>query len=871
MRFLHPEYLVILALLWVAVRLGYLLRPISGTLWRRASYVVTALLVLAASRLQISTGEVPLAVMFVLDRSDSMAANSGRALEQVNGLASEIGRNDRAGLVVFGASAVLERGLASTLSIPETSSTIAASGTNIEAALRLAKSTLSAEGAGRIVLISDGHETAGSALAEAVRGGSGRIPIDVVLPSDREDGVRSLRVLNVAAPATVRRGEPLSVDVALQGPPGARVEVLLFRDGEAPVRRDIVLSETGYESVTFFDQLQRAGVVSYRASLRALDADPGAFFADDGRDAAGAVVSVSGQSNVLYISGAQGLLTSLLTANDFAVTELRPSSAPRSPRAMDGYDAVVLEDVPATALDSSQLSILAQHVEQRGAGLLVLGSQRSLEAATVMESPLGQILPVDLRPRSGRRAPGMALVLVFDKSGSMADRVGGVPKIELARQALAKVVDVVPATDALGVIAFDALPVEIASLGAGHDGRLLDERVRTIEPGGSTAIAPAVELARGWLAGPAGTAFQRRHVLLLSDGRSNAGDVAQLEAIVRRQDFELSVVALGADSDRALLTRLAQATGGRAYFPDNLRELPLIVAREAERVASGRVVEEPFVLRMAAHPVLAGITLEDRPRINGYVVGALKQTAENILTSHLEDPILAGWRVGLGRVAVYTADLHGPWSARMRAWNGAPGLWVASMRWLSKQADNATLEASFVEAGDQMHLVLGAQDPAGGSVNLLDSRARVRTPDGRSLDTTLVQSAPGEYSASIPLGEPGPYLVDFSAREPDTRGEHQLLRGFYWSTNAEHRSQGIDRANLAALAGATNGRVLGPGQSPFDQERQRAYVDTWPWLTTAALLLFVADILLRRITLSTFVASFVRRRRTSARLYKDAA
>ncbi len=58
----------------------------------------------------------------------------------------------------------------------------------------------------------------------------------------------------------------------------------------------------------------------------------------------------------------------------------------------------------------------------------------------------------------------MSFVLVFDKSGSMADLAGGVPKIELARQSVMKVLDVIPPSDPFGVIAFDAAPTIVAPL-----------------------------------------------------------------------------------------------------------------------------------------------------------------------------------------------------------------------------------------------------------------------------------------------------------------------------------------------------------------------------------------------------------------------
>jgi len=116
-------------------------------------------------------------------------------------------------------------------------------------------------------------------------------------------------------------------------------------------------------------------------------------------------------------------------------------------------------------------------------------------------------------------------------------------------------------------------------------------------------------------------------------------------------------VAIGANADRELLGQLAQSTGGRAYFPADVAELPLLVSREAARSRSGMVVEERFTLRGAPHPILGGIDRGALPQLGGYVVSAAKPTATSILTSHLDDPILAVWRAGLGRVAVFTGDL----------------------------------------------------------------------------------------------------------------------------------------------------------------------------------------------------------------------
>jgi Mg-chelatase subunit ChlD len=853
MRFLQPEYLALsVVLLWFW-------RTSGSRQTRGIRCLIALLLVLSVSQLQIYGSKAPRSVLFVLDSSDSMAGFSGGALTRVNELATAMQPDDRAGLVVFGTQPVVERRLESRLAPSRITSQIVGSGSNIEAALRLARSALPPVGDRRIVLVSDGRETAGNAAAEAALSASEGIPIDVALPERTARGEQPPTLSHLSAPSAVRINEPFAVATEVEGTPGARIEVLLTRNGEAQASQQVIVPQVGQANVAFSDQQRQAGAYVYRATVRQLEGKVEAQDYEEQPSGVGAVVSVAGESRVLYVSSSRGLLTSVLVANNFRVTEVPPSSVPRSLKALDGYDAIVLDDVPPSALDAGQTSAIAGHVERQGAGLLMLGGPKSLEAAGIMEGPLGPLLPIDLRPRSGQRAPAVAMVLIFDKSGSMADQVAGVSKIELARQAVTKVFDVFPATDAIGVIAFDASPVPIAELASGHDAVVIGDRLRRLQPGGATAIAPAMQLARDWLRRPGVAAFSKRHVLLVSDGRSSPADAARLEASVPEQGFELSVVALGADSDRTFLARLASLTGGRSFFPEDLRELPLIVAREAARVAGGQIVEEPFVARAMPHPIVAGLDRDRMPRLGGYVVSASKPMSETVLRSHLDDPILSGWRAGLGKVAVFTADLRGAWSSQLRAWSQNNLLWVQSMRWLMRQTDDGALDARFADNNGQMRLTLDAEDTDGRLLNRLESSVNVQTPSGEPLEIRLRNFAPGQYVAEIPLNDPGPYIVAITARDPDRHVEHRVLRGFYWSADAERR-HGIDRATLARLAAAGGGRVLESGQNPFADTRSPDYFDIWPWLTTAALLLFVGDIVSRHGLFMTLMASWLRKR-----------
>ena len=89
-----------------------------------------------------------------------------------------------------------------------------------------------------------------------------------------------------------------------------------------------------------------------------------------------------------------------------------------------------------------------------------------------------------------------------------------------------------------------------------------------------------------------------------------------------------------------------------------------------------------FDARLGPHPLARG--LNGGPRLGGYVVTAPRPGTDVVMRSHLDDPVLAVGRRGLGRVAVYTGDLHSPWSAGLAAMACFGALVARTMRWVSR-------------------------------------------------------------------------------------------------------------------------------------------------------------------------------------------
>jgi Ca-activated chloride channel family protein len=737
--------------------------------------------------------------------------------------------------VVFANTAAVEQPLERRLDAARFAYDVGGVDTNISQALQVARTVAHrsrADSGSRIVLISDGLATQGDFRIEAAHAAAEGIAIDVS-PPPADDSSLSPVVTGVHITPVAKIMEPVRLSADLRGAPRATVDVELVSESGRQLRR-AQFSERGTVSVAFEVTHQTAGAYTYRVIARDPATDIGAA------SEAGGVVVVTGKPRVLYVGESSDLVTGAL-GSGFDVSRLEAANLGRLPTNASAYDAVILDDISPETFDDATLgAALVRYVEQQAGGLLVLGSPRSLQAGLPSEHGMRHLLPVDLRPRRGERAPAAALLVVFDRSGSMADHVGGVPKIEFARQAVARALESVTGSDLVGVIAFNDTPADVIPVSPAHGVTDVSARLRDIVPGGPTAITPALERAAARLRSlPSET---RKHVLLLSDGRTSSADATRAQALVRNAGFELTAVALGGDTDQGLLSSLAEATGGRAYFPEDIRELPSVLAREASRVAGGGIVAESFVPQTTPHPILSGLTLQPLPRLGGYVATSLKSGAVAPVRSHLYDPILGLWNVGLGRAGVYTADLHASWSRALVTSPQYPQLLRQTIRWLSRRTVDSNLYAHVSQASDgRLRIDIDATDGGDAPRADLNVRAVISSPAGNQLQVPIPESEPGRYQTFVPANAPGAYLMTISADDRAGTFSATTLRGVYVSAEREYQRADVDRAALEALAKDTGGRVLAPGQSAFDAARPRRYRDMQGAFVLAALFLFMGE------------------------------
>ena len=167
--------------------------------------------------------------------------------------------------------------------------------------------------------------------------------------------------------------------------------------------------------------------------------------------------------------------------------------------------------------------------------------------------------------------------LLIDASNSIRDRF--LFEQRAASEFLRQVVR--PQTDRAFVLAFD----EVTDITQDYTNDLdkLAKGVKVIRPGGGTAMWDAVYLAsrdklmKEHADSPSGTV--RKAIILVSDGDDNQSRYSRREAIDMAQHAGVIVYAISTNLNNILdsgdhnLQAMAEATGGRAFFPAKLQDL----------------------------------------------------------------------------------------------------------------------------------------------------------------------------------------------------------------------------------------------------------------------------------------------------------
>ncbi|MBT3273451.1 MAG: VWA domain-containing protein, partial [Spirochaetales bacterium] len=649
------------------------------------------------------------------------------------------------------------------------------------------------------------------------------------------------------APVVVNSGQVHDITALIQSERATNGLLYIFKDGEYLGEEGIHL-EPGINRYTYSSRIDESGAHMYEVYIRP-DSDT-----IEENNIFSASVLVKGDAAVLYVSNegeAANSFLSALSVQGISAKKITPAILPKDLQSLMHYDAIIFDNVPAFDLSLASMELIERYVRDSGGGFLMLGGDKSFGIGGYFNTPVERALPVDMDVTSSMNIPSLALFLVIDKSGSMGDIVAsGQTKLDLVKEAVIASVEILNPFYKVGLLAFDAdFEWTVEPIEAGSKGQIIED-MRGLAAGGGTKLYPAlVEAFNELKETPAAV----KHLLILSDGLTDEEDFESIAKEIRRENITISTISVGGDSDRELLSMMAEQGGGRSYFTDDIQRIPRIFASESIIVSRGLIVEESFVPQPGVpSEITNGTDLPAIPPLRGFVLTYPKTGAQQVLSAFNGSPLLSIWRYGLGKSAAYTSDFRGKWGRDLLNWDDFPVLAAQLIRWLKREQGSGYLKTAVNKQGSSGTITIDAIDENDNFINGLELEALILGPDGRSANHSIIQSAPGLYELDFETGESGDYFVTvYNVRNDlEIPPETHILTIPYPSEYLKHKADGALLTDLAVISG---GRVLSSVVGREDilfsdiEESPGAYLDLWRYFLMAALLLFLIDITSRHV------------------------
>lgn len=752
-------------------------------------------------------------------------------------------------------------------------------GTNIADAIRLGAAMIPPDAAGRLVLFSDGNETAGIATSAAsevssrvVRAASPSLPIDVVALAYAVADETQIERLDV--PPTASADSTIPVRITLASTHGSTGTLRLLREGQP-----VPVTESGGTSLRLSlppgRTVVNVGVAIDSGRLHRFEAvyEPdvmqegplGVTYAGDRsieNNTAEAFTITPGRGSVLVLDGvsdgATGMPGDILPATlrlaGFEVTSSPPDALPGDLLLLQRYDLVILQNVPVEAIDPRTQAMLVEFVSTMGGGLVMVGGPDSFGAGGWHGSTLEPILPVRLDLPEQLITPEAAIIFVLDSSGSMNRTIMGSVRTQqdLANEAAALAVMSLDARDLVGVIEFNSLTRFIVPLGPNTDPEATASRIRAISAGGGTTIGPALRAA--------GDALMHvdakvKHIVVLSDGLATDRDVLpDMARTINAEGITISTIAVGSDADERTM-RLMAIEGQGGYYPVmSPQVLPRVFLRAVRVVRSPLLRQTPFDVALldTGSPLTVGVT--SPPRLGGMVLTQAREepTITYAMLADSGEPILAHWNVGLGQVAAFTSDAH-QWASRWLDWPGYATMWTQIARTIARPASTRDVELRTTLDDGRLHVRVEMIDGGGAPIDGANVSASIFSPSGETRTAHLSQTAPGMYEWSGPADETGNYVVIARpmhggvARPP-------VIGGVSIASGAEYRALTSNVSLLESVAQITGGRrlTLDAPQSANLYDRTgvtpvQSRTPIWRSLLAWAIVVMLLDVGTRRI------------------------
>ncbi|MFH1676179.1 MAG: VWA domain-containing protein, partial [bacterium] len=532
-------------------------------------------IILALADMRLTRYSDKLSVFFLIDKSRSMGEGSDEAItDYVQSACENLDKKtDVAGMIAFGKDAYVEAGLSDQPEIGEFKSTLQPDYSDIEGAVNLAMASFPTDTGTKIVLLSDGNENIGDALTASRIAANRGTEIDSVTFGKPTKGEVSAGRLIL--PKKIEEGESFDVRAVIESDTETDAVIEVFENDKRIGSQQVHLVP-GKNVFTFPRKKSEGGFYAYRVLVTALGDTEG-----ENNESTDYTI-VEGKPKICFVSGdkkERPYLVNALKSEGIQADFRDIGTMPTGMVKMAPYDVIFFSDVGAENLMPETMKAYDAYVKAMGGGFAMLGCENSFGPGGYFKTPIEDMLPVTLEVTKKSYLPSVAIALVVDRSGSMGMIERGVEKIEIAKAACARSVEVLEQGDWIGVVGFDFEAQWVVPMTTIENKDEIISQIGKLRAGGGTSVYAGMFAAFKSLI----TADAKlKHMIILSDGVTAPGDFDKLVNDMNSYGITLTTISIGSDANLQLMNDLAKNGGGNYYYCNSIHQVPQIFGNTIE-------------------------------------------------------------------------------------------------------------------------------------------------------------------------------------------------------------------------------------------------------------------------------------------------
>lgn len=797
--------------------------------------VILVLLLALLADMTIYREKEDVNTILLVDLSASTEESFDSVCSFTEELLAQNGEKNRVGMVTFAKNALYVAELSEngenvyqtfldSMEFPE------AEATNLEEAMYFAESLMDAKENRRMIIVSDGMQTDGDALAAAKVLAERGVRLDAVCIPAKATGYE-MQVNMVSHPETMSIGETVVLKAVVESNYEASAELRFYDNGKV-INKRIVSVEQGLTEATAEYTPTSSGMHEISARIVPVNEE------NKKNNVAYSWLEVKGSGNLLIVDGTgrESKALRTLLAEEYSITKIEPEEAEGYMNQLVTFDGILLMNVSNADLPEGFDKALETYAKKYGGGILTSGGGNTYAYGSMTDTAFQEFLPVTLEEPEKQTT---AMMIVVDTSSSM----NGLSH-EMAIQGTMQCIETLAETDYVGVLTFDRTVNVIYELSSMEQKEEILAAVEEIELGRGTYMTEATKEAFDQLKD---FEADNKHVIILSDGEPQDSGYIRVIKQMASNGISVSAIAVGQGADRRIMENIAKTGGGNYYNAATVKELPDIMVEETMAATDSYRKTGTFPIAVASYStLLAGITEEDLPAMSGYTTTFYKSAAEQYLTIDGGEPLYVEWKYGSGKVGCFTADLRGNDSEALFESEAGQQL-IRNMVAGVIRRDGGVTAIQIDVAKKNMTAEVTVSVPLNGKEKL---DVKVIAPDNSEQSLEMTLGLDGKYYGEMEFSPAGVYTVAVS--HLDSFGNLLDFAGKYlaFSYSTEYNCFAKDNGEklLLQACGLTGGTMAYTAShvADFTGERVLQVTDPTVSLLIVILVLFLADIAVRK-------------------------